>query len=194
MIGTNYVNVLELRRQRGPEGEFAGGVSEADCRTVSIGGSLIRAHCLKVLQARWHPEDDKTIAILTSDDMIRLYHLSQPSIPVLTLNLMPGLAYQRRHSVTLDEDNEIVSFCLSGDAIFLLQKSLDIQTILLKEGACPSISLPMYPLVDNNYSWSGCDMLLLPTQPPVLVIASVDGRILHCVYVKNGDTDEVNKI
>lgn len=185
LVGTNYINVLELRRQRGPCGEFAGGISETDCRTISVGSSLIRAHCLEVLHVQWHPNDDKTIAVLTSDELIRIYHISNPSVPTLSLNVLSR--HSQSHAVTLEEDY-VISFALSDDIVFLLLKSLEVQIISLKEGAQPSLSLPMYPLDKDNYSGIGCGLLLLPTQPLVLIIASANG-VLHCVFAEN---DEVS--
>jgi hypothetical protein len=70
---------------------------------------------------------------------------------------------------------------------------MDVQVIPLSEGAQPSCPLPIYPLVEDNYNCVGRDLLLLPTQPPLLVIAVDDGRVFHCLYVKCEAEDETTE-
>ena len=144
-----------------------------------------------VLQTQWHPEDDKVITILTSDGVLRLFSIIQPSIPQLSLYLSLTLPSQP-HSVRLDEEEgQIITFALLNDTAFLLQDKMDLQTIPLKEGGQPSSPLPMYPLVEDNYSGNGCGLLVLPTQPPVIVIGSENCTILHCVFVSSSNEEEI---
>ena len=145
---------------------------------------------MTILQTQWHPEDDKMITVLTSDGVLRLFSIIQPSIPQLSLYLSLTLPSQS-HSVRLDEEEgQIISFTLLNDTAFLLQDKMDLQTISLKEGGQPSSPLPMYPLVEDNYSGNGCGLLVLSTQPPVIVLGSENGTILHCVFVSSGGNEE----
>lgn len=182
---------MGLRRQRGTEGEFGGGIKELECSTTPIGRTLIQAHCIDVLQACWHPDQTNILAIFTSDGGLRIFSLTQPSIPQLSLRVCsnPPLSYY-----TLNEDDgTVVSFYLTSSSIFLLNDRLDLKTVKLKEGSEPSLPLKMFPLNEDNYSGNGCGLLLLQTTPPIVVIAVDDGKLLHCVYLKE-EIEEVSKL
>ena len=130
------------------------------------------------------------ITILTNDGVLRLFSLIQPSIPQLSLSLSLTFPSQS-HSVKLDdEEGHIIAFTLLNNTAFLLQDKMDLQTIPLKEGGQPSSPLPMYPLVEDNYSGNGCGLLVLPTQPPVIILGSENGTILHCVFVSSDNEEE----
>lgn len=174
---------MELRRSRGPHGEFNSGVEETECRTVSVGDTIIRAHRLEVIQVEWSQEEDGIIAILTNDEMLRFFSISEPSVPRLILNIS-NKSSSGQHCVTLQEEGGMVGFSLSDGIAFLLQDQLDIQSVPLREGALISPPVPMYPFNEDNYNGNGRGLLLLPTQPPVLVVASSNGTILHCIFIQ----------
>lgn len=178
LTSNDYVSVMVLRRSRGPYGEFSGGNRESDCRTLAIGNTIIRAHCLNVIQVQWCPNMDSTIAVLTSDEKLRLYTITEPNIPLLCVNTSLNAT---SHALKLP-DEKTMCFSFYNDMLFLLQDQLSVQTLTLREGSLPSMPLPMYPLMNDNYEEEGCGLLVLPTTPPVLVLASTGGRIRHCVY------------
>jgi len=41
--------------------------------------------------------------------------------------------------------------------------------------------LLMYPPAEDNYGTDACALLCISTSPPVVVIATCDGRLHHCV-------------
>ena len=187
LVGSGYVYVMELWKQRGPYGEFSGGMAEVDCRTISIGDTLIRAHQLNVLQVEWHQEDSNLIGVLSDDGALRLYRLSNPAVPHITLAVSnPHSTYSRL--LCLDEGGVVTSFTFSSDGILLLQDSLGLQTVPIRDGEKPTPPLPMYPLDKDNYSDTACDLLVIMTHPPVVVMATTTGRLLHCVFI-GPDTD-----
>ena len=181
---------MELRRQRGPNGEFCGGVKEADCRTVPIANTLIRAHHLEVLQVEWHQDQTGIIAVLTKDGGLRLFSLNKPNVPQLTLRVSL-IETCHSHALRLEEAGSVIAFSIFKNKIILLQDRMELQIAPLKEGGQPSSPLRMYPVVEDNYSGRGCDMLLLSMYPPVVVLASDNGRLLHCVYINAEEQGDV---
>lgn len=176
------VLAMALRRQRGPSGEFSGGVPEVDCRSTPIASGLLRAHCLHVVQMHWIQNDSEMMVILTSDGMLRLCSVSHPTTPLSTICALAGPGHSP-HMLHLEEDGGVVGFVIWQDRALLLHERLDVQAIALQPGAVPTPPLPIYPLSEDNYSGSGCTLLLLETTPPVLVIATDGGRLHHCIYL-----------
>ena len=43
----------------------------------------------------------------------------------------------------------------------------------------------MYPPAEDNYGTDACDILLLPTVPNIIVIATNTGRLYHAVVLDN---------
>ena len=192
-MGVGYVYVIELWRQRGPCGEFSGGVAEVDCRTIAVGDTLIRAHRLTILKVEWHFEEHGLLGILSNDGALRLYHLSNPHAPQLTLCVS---APHPTHSQTLclDKEGTVVSFSFLPRDVLLMQDCLELQTVSLKEGEQPTPPLPMYPIDKHNYSDMAQDILVIPSHPPVVVMATESGRLLHCVYMTSEDSDDENEV
>jgi nuclear pore complex protein Nup88 len=48
----------------------------------------------------------------------------------------------------------------------------------------------MHPATDNNYGLDACSILCLPSQPPVVVIATANGRIYHCIVLESSDESD----
>ena len=73
LIGDDGVNILELQRHRGPNGEFGGGDKTVNCKCTPIDQDYFaarkQADTKIVLHAEWINEHH--IAILTSDETIR---------------------------------------------------------------------------------------------------------------------------
>ena len=45
--------------------------------------------------------------------------------------------------------------------------------------------LHMYPPAEDNYGTDACSILCLHSQPGVLVIATAEGKLYHCVVLSN---------
>ena len=176
------VTVMMLRRQRGPSGEFSGGIPEADCRSTQVAGDLLRAHCLHVVQVKWTNSSKELIVMLTSDGVLRLFSVSQPSVPVSSISVSTGPGHFP-HVLHLEQEEGVVAFAVWQDRALLLHERMDVQALALKQGAAPTPPLPIYPISEDNYSGSGCGLLLLETTPPVLVLANDSGQLYHCVYL-----------
>jgi len=43
--------------------------------------------------------------------------------------------------------------------------------------------LRMYPAAEDNYGTDACSILCLETRPPVLVIATCEGKLHHCLLL-----------
>lgn len=188
MVGQHYLYVIELWRQRGPHGEFSGGVAEVDCRTIPVGDTLIRAHRLIILQVEWHPEDSNIIGALFNDGGLRLFKLSNPGIPFITLIVSnPHSTFSQL--LRLDQSGVVISFYFASNNIILLQDTMDIQTVPIRDGEQPTVPLPMYPLDKDNYSDTACGMMVIQSRPPIIVMATTTGRLLHCILLEFEDEE-----
>ena len=47
----------------------------------------------------------------------------------------------------------------------------------------------MYPPAEDNYGTDACSLHYLPSQPPVLVVATCEGRLHHCLVLNAGEED-----
>lgn len=45
--------------------------------------------------------------------------------------------------------------------------------------------LSMTPACDTNYGVDTCDLLVLQSSPPVVVIATSTGQLHHCIVIDN---------
>lgn len=45
----------------------------------------------------------------------------------------------------------------------------------------------MYPPAEDNYGSESCSLLCLPSQPPVLILATSEGQLHHCLVVEEGE-------
>ena len=178
LVGEQYVSVLELRRVRGDEGEFNGGLRDSECSTTPIASTVLRAHCLTIQSVTWHSTD--SLLLLTSDGALRLFSIAQPEIPQLSLSVLPAAA-QTSQTLRLEEEGTIVACALHGDTALLLMERVDVVSINLHIGAQPSPPLPMHPVTEESYTVGGCDMMVL--SPSILAIATDSGRVLHCIYI-----------
>ena len=188
VVGEQYVSVLELRRVRGEGGEFSGGAGDCECSTTLIASTMLRAHCLTVQSARWYNMD--TLLLLTSDGGLRLFSMAYPEIPQLSLSTLSSMQVPR--TLRLEEEGPIVVSVVHKDTVLMLLERVDVLTIDLHVGAQPSAPLPMHPVTEESYTAGGCDMLVLPTTPPVLIIATDSGRLLHCVYISEDEVSELS--
>ncbi|XP_013400315.2 nuclear pore complex protein Nup88-like [Lingula anatina] len=48
----------------------------------------------------------------------------------------------------------------------------------------------MHPPAEDNYGTDACSLLCIHSTPPVLVIATSDGNLYHCVVLNKGEDDD----
>ena len=53
--------------------------------------------------------------------------------------------------------------------------------------ATPLSALGMHPPAEDNFGSDATSLLVLPTDPPCLVIANANGVLHHCVYLDAGE-------
>ena len=150
----------------------------------------MRAHRLSILQVKWRDDDDNTIGVLTNDGALRLYRLADPSVPSVTMLVsVPRPEYSR--VLSLDQQTDIIAFNFmsSNNNIILLQSCMDVQTIRIYNGEQPIPPLPMYPIDKDNYSDTASGLLLILSCPPVVVMATTTGRLLHSIYMEPEESD-----
>lgn len=50
--------------------------------------------------------------------------------------------------------------------------------------------LTMHPAAEDNYGQDACSILCLHTQPPVVAMATANGKIYHCIVLESEDQDQ----
>ncbi|XP_067015335.2 nuclear pore complex protein Nup88 [Anabrus simplex] len=64
-------------------------------------------------------------------------------------------------------------------------------SLINERSACRVVGpLSMYPSTDDNYGTDMCSLLVLPTLPPIVVIASSAGTLFHCLLLNDTDQDD----
>ena len=48
----------------------------------------------------------------------------------------------------------------------------------------------MYPAAEDNYGTDACSVTCLPSRPPVLAVATCEGKIHHCVILNRGEEED----
>ncbi len=155
---------------------------------------------LTLLQVSWFtPAGSHTLALLTSDNFIRLFNLIDPNLPLLEVPLFPSSPniQLRSGGVSLAQESAM-AFSLWNTSAFVLQDNGDLSLVSLAHHPpySPPQPLRMFPPDDDNYQCtSPLSLLLLKTTPLTVVVADSTGMIYHCVYLaeKNPD-DQVRKI
>ena len=52
----------------------------------------------------------------------------------------------------------------------------------------------MYPAAEDNYGMEACSILCLDTQPQILVVATCEGKLHHCIVLSQPpDADDSNR-
>ncbi len=52
--------------------------------------------------------------------------------------------------------------------------------------------LMMCPPADDNYGLDACSIVCLNITPPVVVIATCEGKLHHCVIMQSEDGDDIS--
>ena len=174
-----------------------GGISPH--RTVRVSNDVftINDH-LTLVQVSWYPASPDTLALLTSDNSIRLFSLAQPNLPLLELPLTSSnhIAFYK-NTIKLEEYC-IVGFSVWNRSAFVYHDSGDVSLVSLSRHSRPQ-QLSMHPQdTTGNYICSSSSMLLLDdTLPLAVILAGKSGMddmmMCHCVYLDDSswDTEQV---
>ena len=52
----------------------------------------------------------------------------------------------------------------------------------------------MYPAADDNYGLDACSLLCLPSQPPVMAMATASGKIYHCIVLESEESYDPEEV
>ena len=142
---------------------------------------------IKLLQVEWHPDTPGVLIFLSSDNVLRLINLANPDFAFLTIPLLSGSASE------ISLKDPMVNFTLLSNTAFVLQDNGDVFKVPLVSKATFPTALGMHPPAEDNYGSDATSLLVLPTNPPALVIANGNGVLHHCVYLDSGEVRQQNQ-
>ena len=135
----------------------------------------------------WHPDTPGVLIFLTSDNVLRLVNLANPGFPFLTIPLLSGSASE------ISLKDPMVNFTLFSNTVFVLQDNGDVFKVPLVSKATFPSALGMHPPAEDNYGSDATSLLVLPTNPPALIIANGNGVLHHCVYLDSGEVRQYDQ-
>ena len=152
-------------------------------RATPIASDFFKVHhdFIKLLQVEWHPENPGLLIFLTSDNFLRLVNLANPDFAILTIPLLSGSVGE------ISLKDPIVNFSVLSNTVFVLQDCGDVYKVPLTSIDVTPSALGMHPPAEDNYGSDATSLLVLPTDPPCLVIANASGVLHHCVYLDSGE-------
>ena len=137
-----------------------------------------------LVQVSWHPTAPFHLALLTMDSTLRLYNIADPDIEVLSLALPSSPT-----AGVLSMKDPVVAFSLWENKAFLLQEDSEVTLTPVTDHACPPDPLPMHPQMDSDCGSDAVAMLVLPSNPCVVVIATTNGMLSHCIYLSDAESE-----
>lgn len=175
---------------------------------------------LGLLQVLWHPgsAEDNHIAFLTSDNIIRIHNIYEPEkmMQIISLGQIDnsrGLSAMHPSLYSVFGDSA-VSFDFGTPVhvpsklksartknslawpIFILQGNGEIlilySDITSKNPKCYPVMGPLlvHPPAEDNYGTDACSILCLQTTPPVIVMATCEGKLHHCIVLNENNNTE----
>ncbi|XP_072475162.1 nuclear pore complex protein Nup88 isoform X2 [Notamacropus eugenii] len=222
LIGTRGLTVLELPKRWGKNSEFEGGKSTVNCSTTPIAERFFSSSpSLSLKHAAWYPSEvlDPHVVLLTSDNVIRIYCLREPQIPVKVMPLSDAeeesLILNKGRAYTASLGETAVAFDFGPLAtvpknvfgqrsqeevlaypLYILYENgetfLTYVSLMQSVGSLGKLlgPLPMHPAAEDNYGYDACAVLCLPCVPNILVIATESGMLYHCVVLEGEEEDE----
>ncbi|XP_020820359.1 LOW QUALITY PROTEIN: nuclear pore complex protein Nup88 [Phascolarctos cinereus] len=222
LIGTRGLTVLELPKRWGKNSEFEGGKSTVNCSTTPIAERFFNSSPSLILKhAAWYPSEvlDPHVVMLTSDNVIRIYCLREPQIPVKVIPLSDAeeesliLNKGRAYTASLGETAVAFDFGplttvpknifgqrsqeeVLAYPLYILYENgetfLTYVSLMQSVGTLGKLlgPLPMHPAAEDNYGYDACAILCLPCVPNILVIATESGMLYHCVVLEGEEEDE----
>ncbi len=166
-------------------------------RTVQVSSDVFTINDrLTLIQVSWYPASPDTLALLTSDNAIRLFNLAQPNLPFLELPLTSNNNISFYQNTIKLEEYSITGFSVWNRSAFIYHDSGDVSLVSLTHHAHPQ-TLSMHPQdTKGNYICSSSSMLLLEDTVPLAVIlvgksGMDDMMVCHCVYLDDSENDQV---
>ena len=163
-------------------------------RTVVVSSDVFTINDrLTLIQVSWYPASPDTLALLTSDNSIRLFNLAQPNLPLLELPLTPSNNISFYQNIIKLEEYCIVGFSVWKRSAFVYHDSGDVSLVSLTQHSLPQ-PLSMHPQdTKGNYICSSSSMLLLEetaaAAPLAVILAGKSGMddmmMCHCVYLED---------
>ena len=151
---------------------------------------------LSLIQVSWYPFIPDTLALLTSDNFIRLYGLADPDCPSLEVPLLfPYVHHPQRERLVIQDDC-VMGFCFQERSAFILHENGELSLVSLSQDTRLHVPhrLRMFPLSEDDDEIYASSMLLLGTTPSLVVVAHKSGMIYHCIYLEaHSEDDEVGK-
>ncbi len=154
-------------------------------RTVPIARDFFIIHQdSPLLQVSWHPTKPFHLVLLTrKDSTLHLYSLANPDVEEWSLSL------PNSPSAGLSMKDPVVAFGLWKDFTFLVQEDSNVTLTPLTPYTPPPPPLLMQPQMDDDCDNEAVAMLVLQSNPCVVVLATTSGLLTHCVYLLD---DKVN--
>lgn len=157
-------------------------------RNYSVAEALfVRYDQLVLRQVAWYPPSPDTLALLTSDNFLRLYSLGDPECPLLEVPLLPQSSYlSLRGGFRIEEDN-VVQFCVHQTSAFVLHDTGDISLVSLDQDTRGHALKRLTMVLQSSDDYEEIDpsaMLLLESSPCILIVAYKSGMIYHCMYLE----------
>lgn len=149
---------------------------------------------LTLTQVSWYPVNPDTLALLTSDNCLRLFSLAQPNLPLLELSLTSSNHISFYQNTIKLEEYCIVGFSVWNRSAFVYHDSGDVSLVSLSRHSRPQ-QLSMHPQdTTGNYICSSASMLLLEgTVPLAVVLAGKSGMddmmMCHCLYLDDSSEE-----
>lgn len=163
------------------------------CRAVQVAGDIFTINDNLLLeQVSWCPHIPDTLALLTSDNFIRLFQLAEPSLPILELPLFsPSSIHFYPNTIKLEEEST-TAFRIWNNSAFVFHDSGEVSLVTLSQN--PNMrKLSMHPHDQGNYICSSSSMLLLDTTPLAVILAGKSGMddmmVCHCLYLEDSDSE-----
>lgn len=141
---------------------------------------------ISLVQVSWYLPISDNLALLTSDNFIRLYSLADPDCPSLEIPLLSPYIHQPQRERLVIQDDCVIGFCLKNRSAFILHENGELSLVSLSQDT--RLNAPqrmrMFPLSEVDDEIYSSSMLLLDTTPSVIVVAHKSGMIYHCVYLE----------
>ncbi|GAB1599612.1 nuclear pore complex protein Nup88-like [Argonauta hians] len=181
-------------------------------RTFPVAERLLVSHTdVRLLQVSWHPGSyyDGHLVFLALDNVLRICDVNEPDKIFQEIHLVsPGTPLVPCSLYTVAIGDSAVSFDFGAALdvpysaqpvrqrksrtvwpIYVLRGSGDVlvvySDITSKVSPFSLLSGPLlvHPPAEDNYGTDACSILCLRTTPPVVVIATNEGKLHHCIVL-----------
>ncbi|XP_014780339.1 nucleoporin 88 isoform X1 [Octopus bimaculoides] len=206
------ISIMQMPQQSGKNAMYGGGKHNLVVRTFPLVERLLVSHAdIRLLQVTWHPGSyyDGHLVFLALDNILRICDINEPDkifqeISLSSSNVSPSMHYSL-YSVAIGDAAVSFDFgsitelpCKSRTTskktrlvwpIYILRGSGDVlllySDITSKSSKFSLLTGPLlvHPPAEDNYGTDACSILCLQTTPPVVVIATNEGKLHHCIVL-----------